>query len=321
MQITPNDSRTTIAAVRARAYMASFLTTGDDMDMIRLATKSRRALLLLGALVSVASTSASAQGSDAGSAAPDTAHRAHLFTRSDALLFGAFVAGAAAISPFDSRIAREIREPEAQSSSFASHAADAFNFVGDPGTLIVGAALYGVGRLGHHARVADLGLHATEAIVVSGGIGYLIKGLAGRQRPRQAGVNDPDDFSFGGGFGSGGGSSFPSGHATAAFALATVVTLETHRWSPRSTWYVAPAAFGTATLVGVARLYTNAHWASDVIMGAGVGTLTALKVVRFNHVTNPRNRVNRWLLAAIPTPAPGASGRGAMLVWSFAAPR
>ena len=181
--------------------------------------------------------------------------------------------------------------------------------------------MYGVGRIGHFDRVADLGLHSTEAIVASAGVTYLIKGLAGRQRPSHAGVNDPDDFKLFGGFGTGGNASFPSGHATAAFAAATVVTLETHRWWPKSTWYVAPIMFGGASLVGVARLYTNAHWASDVVMGAGIGTLTGLKVFRYNHVTSPNNRVNRWLLTAVPTVSPSLDGRGAMVGWSFAAPR
>ena len=291
------------------------------MDKLQLTARRRRPLPLFAVLMAFAVTSARAQTSDYGQPAPDTTQHARLFTRADALILGGFIAGAAAISPFDRQTANEIREPDAQSSRVASHTANVFNFLGSPGTLLAGVALYGVGRIGHYERIADLGLHGTEAIVVSAGVTYLIKGFAGRQRPRQAGVNNPDDFSFGGGFAPGGGSSFPSGHATAAFALATVVTMETHRSWPHSTWYVAPIAFGGATLVGFARLYTNAHWASDVIMGAGVGTLTALKVVRFNHVSNANNRVNRWLLAAIPAPAPALNGRGAMLVWSFAPPR
>lgn len=291
------------------------------MQLLQLAANRGRTLIRFGMLSALVTTAAVAQVADVTRSSLDTARHAHLFTRADAKILAGFLAGTAAIAPFDRRIANEIREPDAQSSGFASHTADAFNFIGDPGTLLAGVALYGVGRIGHYERIADLGLHGTEAIIVSAGVGYLIKGIAGRQRPRQAGIDDPDDFSFGGGFAPGGGSSFPSGHVTAAFALATVITLETHRSWPKSTWYIAPAAYGGATLVGFARLYTNAHWASDVIMGAGVGTLTALKVVRFNHVTNYNNRIDRWLLAAVPAPAPALSGRGVSLVWSFPAPR
>ncbi|MDQ2931194.1 MAG: phosphatase PAP2 family protein [Gemmatimonadota bacterium] len=282
--------------------------------------RGRYLLVIVTALVAVVQAG-HAQTSNLADSAVDHAHHPSLFTRSDAWTFGAFIAGAAALRPFDSQIANEIREPAAQRNRSAARAAKTFNFIGSPGTLLAGVAMYGVGRIGHFDRVADLGLHSTEAIVVSAGATFLIKGLAGRQRPSHAGVNDPDDFSFGGGFKSGGSSSFPSGHATAAFATATVVTLETHRWWPRSTWYVAPLMFGGASLVGVARLYTNAHWASDVIMGAGIGTLTGLKVFRYNHVTSRNNRANRWLLTAVPSISPSLDGHGATIGWSFAAPR
>ena len=52
-------------------------------------------------------------------------------------------------------------------------------------------------------------------------------------------------------------------------------------------------------------------------MGAGVGTFTALKVFRYNHVTAAHNRVDRWLLGAVPTVGPSLDGRGTVLAWSF----
>ena len=252
--------------------------------------------------------------------ATDSGPHRRLFTSADPLMVGAFVAGVALIGPLDADIAREIREPSAQNNRAASHVASTFNYIGSKGVVIAGLAAYGVGRLGHFEHVADLGLHTTEAILVSAGVTTILKGVVGRQRPRAAGVGDPDDFRFGGGFGSHAGTSFPSGHATASFAFATLVTLETHHWKPSSTWYVAPVMFGGATMVGVSRLYSNAHWASDVVMGAGIGTVVAMEVYRFNHITNRHNRLNRWLLTAVPSVSPGVDG-GATLGWSFAAPR
>ena len=41
--------------------------------------------------------------------------------------------------------------------------------------------------------------------------------------------------------------------------------------------------YGGATLVGLSRMYNNAHWASDVTLGAAIGTFSGIKVVRFNH--------------------------------------
>jgi membrane-associated phospholipid phosphatase len=282
----------------------------------------RRRVLLLGALVAIAPAIAGAQSAlPMAPPAPDSSHhRLPLFTRTDPMILGAFIAGAAAIGPFDRNIAREFRSPSAQSNVPASHAARAFNFIGSKGVVIAGLASYGIGRIGHFDRVADLGLHATEAVFVSAGVTSILKGLAGRQRPGIAGIDDPDDFKFGGGFGKHASTSFPSGHSTASFAFATLVTLETHHWKPSSTWYVAPVMFGGATLVGLARLYSNAHWASDVVMGAGVGTFTALEVYRYNHITSRHNRVNRWLLSAVPSVSPNVNG-GATLGWSVTAPR
>src|SRR4029450_9772531 len=144
-----------------------------------------------------------------------------------------------------------------------------FDTIGDPGTLVIGVGMYTVGRLAHLDRVADLGLHGTEAIIVSGGITAGLKAVSARARPNFAGVLDPGDFRVGRGL-SGDYASFPSGHATAAFAAATVVTAETSRWWPHSTWFVAPIMYGGASVVGMARLYTNAHWSSDVVLGAGI---------------------------------------------------
>ncbi|MDQ6828581.1 MAG: phosphatase PAP2 family protein [Gemmatimonadota bacterium] len=241
-----------------------------------------------------------------------------LFTPADPFILAAFAAGTIAMFPLDHRIAQELQEPGTQADRATKRAADLFNKIGDPGTILIGVGMYGVGRLAHIDRMADLGLHGTEAIVLSSGVTALLKDLTGRQRPYRAGVDDPDDFSFGRGY-RGGFSSFPSGHATAAFAAATVVTLETAHWWPRSKWVIGPVMYTGATVIGLARLYSNAHWASDVLMGAGVGTFTGLKVYRFNH-THAGNRLDRWLLG-VPSIAPGAgdqsAGPGVRLVWSF----
>ena len=90
------------------------------------------------------------------------------------------------------------------------------------------------------------------------------------------------------------------------------MTSETSRWWPSSTWIIGPALYGGAALAGVSRMYNNRHWASDVLVGAGIGTFAGLKVVRYQH-SHPGNRVDRWMLAGslIPTP------EGHVLRWSI----
>ena len=68
--------------------------------------------------------------------------------------------------------------------------------------------------------------------------------------------------------------------------------------------------YGGATLVGMSRMYHNKHWASDVLVGAAIGTFAGQKVVRFTH-NRKGNVIDRWLLGAevVATPAERA------LVW------
>ena len=65
-------------------------------------------------------------------------------------------------------------------------------------------------------------------------------------------------------------SSFPSGHASAAFLAATLL-------SERSK--VKPLWFGLATIVATSRIHVRIHHASDVVLGAGIG-LTLGRLIR-----------------------------------------
>ncbi len=60
--------------------------------------------------------------------------------------------------------------------------------------------------------------------------------------------------------------SFPSGHTAYAFALAGAIDEATSGWVP------AAAAYAMASLTGLSRIYDDRHWASDVVVGAIVGS-------------------------------------------------
>jgi membrane-associated phospholipid phosphatase len=124
----------------------------------------------------------------------------------------------------------------------------------------------------------------------------LIKGIAGRGRP-ESDIEDARSFVFGRGFrnNSDGYRSFPSGHSAMGFAAAAAVTAETSKWWPKSTWYIVPIMYGGATMIAASRMYNNKHWASDVVMGAAIGTFAGTKVVRYHH-SHPGNRIDKWLL-------------------------
>jgi len=237
-----------------------------------------------------------------------------LFTWRDAALAGGFVVLTVAMFPLDKSLATRLQDSSTQASHLTKNASDAVQFIAEPGALLIGVGMYGVGRVAHWREVADLGLHGTEAIVLSGAITAVLKGVAGRARPYVSGDTNPHDFRIGRGFGNGGYKSLPSGHSTAAFAAAAAVTSESRRWWPHQQWIVAPVMYGGATLVGLSRMYNNAHWASDVALGAAIGTFSGIKVVRYSHA-HPNNFIDRALLHTSIAPV---SSHEARVAWSAA---
>jgi membrane-associated phospholipid phosphatase len=243
----------------------------------------------------------SAPTSVATGQAADTSRLAEipLFTRDDAYLGAFFIAGTLALRPLDKRVAGDLQEGSSQTNRLFQNLSTDVRIIAVPGAVVIGSSMYAVGRLTHTARLADLGLHGLEALAVGDVVNTAIKWSAGRARPYVVRDTNPSDYAFMRGYEKGRDySSFPSGHTLAAFAAAAAVSNETSRWWPGSQWYVGPAMFGGATAVALSRLYNNQHWASDVIMAAGIGTFAGNKVVRFNHRTNRHNQLDRWLLSA-----------------------
>ena len=92
----------------------------------------------------------------------------------------------------------------------------------------------------------------------------------------------------------GGPHSFPSGHTAQAFMAATFLHKE---FGKKSIWY-SVTGYTMATAVGTCRMMSNRHWASDVLVGAGVGILsTNLVYLAHKH----RAKKNKLDLAASPT--------------------
>jgi membrane-associated phospholipid phosphatase len=231
-----------------------------------------------------------------------SAHAQHLFTRNDAILAGGFAALTVAMFPLDRSIAHELQDSAAQANRVLRNATRNIQYFADPGSMVIGVSMYALGRVGHFRNVADVGLHGTEAVMGSGIVTGVLKDLVGRSRPYVSADTNPHDFSFGRGFRGGKYQSFPSGHTTAAFAAASAVTSEARRLWPHHSWIIGPIMYGGATLVGASRIYNNAHWASDVALGAAIGTFTGLKVVRYSH-QHPDNPVDRLLLGLQATPS------------------
>jgi membrane-associated phospholipid phosphatase len=225
-----------------------------------------------------------------------------LFTWRDAVLAGGFTLGTIAIRPLDKRMAVGLQSPVRQGNRYLKKAAVGFDHIALPGSTIIGVSMYAIGRLSKDDRLAQLGLHGTEALVVGGATAEILKNVFGRARPYVDTVPNPDNWQLLRGFNSDNRfQSFPSSHTVAGFAAAAAVTTTTSRWWPNATWVIGPTMYGGAALIGLARMYENRHWASDVIMGAAIGTFAGTKVVRY-HRTHPGNRIDKWLLNASVSP-------------------
>ena len=245
----------------------------------------------------------------------DTAARStvQLFTYGDGALATGVIFAALLARRLDDHYAQRLQDSSTQANEKLHTLATFVRTTAAPGAFIIGTTMYATGRLTKEQHLAELGLHGTEALLLGEFAGGVLKGLIGRQRPY---VTPQNSHSFGFLRGFGGGDqyrSFPSGHSLAAFAAAAAVSSETSGWWPNSRWIIGPVMFGGATLTAVSRMYDNKHWASDVIVGAGLGTFAGLKVVRYNNA-HPGNRIDKLLLTGSLVPTDGG---GHVIRWSL----
>jgi undecaprenyl-diphosphatase len=121
-------------------------------------------------------------------------------------------------------------------------------------------------RRGWRGAVIVLGA-AVVVAVTDASVHRLLKPLFSRIRPCNAleWVVTPAGKSFG--------LSFPSAHATNAFALATFFSVHFRR--------LTPLLMAVATLVALSRVYLGLHYPSDVAAGAILGAGVALLAVRY----------------------------------------
>ncbi len=123
-------------------------------------------------------------------------------------------------------------------------------------------AVFVVGHLGHHPRLADATTHITLSYVLADVTEAMLKGLVGRQRPHYS-AGDPWRFHPIGWTNEW--QSFPSGHVTHITGIAAAAAEEA-----RSPWVTALGA-GAIGITGWQRMYRDQHWASDVVGGAIIG--------------------------------------------------
>ncbi len=132
------------------------------------------------------------------------------------------------------------------------------------------------GVASHDDALRDAGRDSLEAEIIAGGIVTpLLKRGFGRARPIQgegARSFHPLSSSY---------ESFPSGHATNAFAFATGIAAH------YDNWLVPTIVYSVASSVAMSRVNDRAHFVSDVLAGALIGRAIAKGIVG-QHTTTGR---------------------------------
>jgi membrane-associated phospholipid phosphatase len=102
--------------------------------------------------------------------------------------------------------------------------------------------------------------------------------------------------------------SMPSGHTAQAFASATLLDMEYRETSP----WISVGGYLCATATGFFRVANNRHWASDVLVGAGIG-IASVKLVYLTH----KYRWGKMPSSAVMVPTIYQNGGGVAFAMKF----
>ena len=141
-------------------------------------------------------------------------------------------------------------------------------------------ALLGAGILSNSKNLIRQGEDAAISYAISSIATIVLKNTIRRERPF---IRHTDIVKLS----NGGGMSFPSGHASSAFAIAASIALDNKQW------YIRVPVFVWAGLVGYSRIDLGVHYPSDVLAGAVVGLTSAYAGKKLNAWINRGRPVHR----------------------------
>jgi membrane-associated phospholipid phosphatase len=167
--------------------------------------------------------------------------------------------------------------------------ADAIQTIGGGYSLVVPVTFYIAGEISDNNKAKAVALDGLAASMIASGIIHpALKFVAGRSPPKdEEGTYDFSPFSFTLP------QSFPSGHATQSFALASVIS--SHYPDP----WIKITAYGVASVASLARVYQGDHFLSDWTAGAIIGTVVGNTIVRFNEKRRKEKKEESVLLTPL----------------------
>lgn len=199
----------------------------------------------------------------------------------------------------DGWVQQAVRDLGWQASGALHAVADAANWWGGTGVVLLAAALWIGGRALKRTSLARVGLRGAEGLAVASAVSGIIKGLAGRARPFVM-PGEPWHWEFNHGWSDAQYFSMPSGHTTATMAFAVGVLVATRGSGLKSRTALVATLLVSAGTVAFARVYSDQHWLSDVVVALLLGTTTSLLLARV-HARSTHPGYHRVMLGAAGT--------------------
>jgi len=134
------------------------------------------------------------------------------------------------------------------------------------------ASYYIVGEIFKLNNMRKIALLGVESFLISGALVAVLKYSIGRARP----YSGESRASFHPFSSTSSHYSFPSGHASSAFSVATVIAEHSKEF------LIDVVAYGMASLVAMSRIHKNKHWVSDTIIGSAIGFFVGKKISDLN---------------------------------------
>lgn len=157
---------------------------------------------------------------------------------------------ALAIRPYDVQISEELRQEKEDWEMHIPSKLGSFYFLACASVLT-----YTIGHIFDENEVAETGVYLLEAFTTTYLLTYASKKIIGRTRPNSENTR-----------------SFPSGHASGVFTLASVL-------DKRHGYKIGIPGYLLASFVGFSRIREQKHFPTDVIAGAALGIIVGRSFV------------------------------------------
>jgi len=149
-----------------------------------------------------------------------------------------------------------------------------------PLSIATPVMMYTIGLIQKDSLIKQKALFIGETFLASAFITIASKSIIKRDRPY---VTHPSiqPLSVEGSY------SLPSAHTSSAFATATSLSMAYPKW------YVVVPSFVWASSVGYSRMHLGVHYPSDVLVGALVGSGSAVLMYKANQWLNKKRKKNK----------------------------